>query len=150
MGGGVFFWRGWYPNAHYVNIPPFIFLICTEQFWIWFSQKLTKTVKISIVFKFLLFYLLHVFRILVDTKIGSQNAVKEVLEIREKWKYPNFFSKICWKHDIPLQSLGIHYSSAFYSTLLSFFVVKISVFNYTSLFVRYFGSISRFERFVQL
>ena len=36
-----------------------------------------------------------------------------------------FFSKIYSKHDTPLQSLGIHYSSALYSTLLSFFVLKI-------------------------
>ena len=35
------------------------------------------------------------------------------------------FSNICWKHDTPLQSLGIHYSSAFYSTLLTVFVLKI-------------------------
>ena len=27
-----------------LNIPSFIFLICTEQCWIWFSQKLTKNV----------------------------------------------------------------------------------------------------------
>ena len=60
-----------------------------------------------------------------------------------------FFSKFCWKHDTPLQSLGIHYSGAFYSTLLSFFVLKIFGLNSTSLFGRYFGSISRFERFVQ-
>ena len=36
-----------------LNIPSFIFLIwmeqSMEQSWIWFSQKLTKTVKISIV-----------------------------------------------------------------------------------------------------
>ena len=25
-----------------------------------------------------------------DTKIGSQDAVKNVLELKEKWKYPNF------------------------------------------------------------
>ena len=35
--------------------------------------------------------------------------------------------------------LDIYYSSAFYSTLLSFFVVKIFGFNWTSLFARYFG-----------
>ena len=40
-----------------------------------------------------------------------------------------FFSKFCWKHDIPLESLGIHFSGAFYSTLLSFFVLKIFGFN---------------------
>ena len=34
-----------------LNIPSFIFLIWTEQFWIWFSQKFTKSVEISIVFK---------------------------------------------------------------------------------------------------
>ena len=50
---------------------------------------------------------------------------------------------------MPLQPLGVHYSSAFYSTLLSFFVLKIFGFNWTSLFIRHFGSISRFERFVQ-
>ena len=33
-----------------LNIPSFIFLIWTEQFWIWFSRKLTKTMEISIVF----------------------------------------------------------------------------------------------------
>ena len=56
---------------------------------------------------------------------------------------------LTWKGDTPLQLLGIHYSSAFYTTLLSFIVLKIFGFNWTSLFVRYFGSISRFERFVQ-
>ena len=56
---------------------------------------------------------------------------------------------LTWKRDTPLQLLGIHYSSAFYTTFLSFFVLKIFGFNWTSLFVRYFGSISRFERFVQ-
>ena len=34
------------------SIPYFIFLIRAEQFWIWFSWKLTKNVKISIVFEF--------------------------------------------------------------------------------------------------
>ena len=37
----------------------------------------------------------------------------------------NFFLEICWKHDTSLQSLGIHDSSAFYSTLLSFFVLEV-------------------------
>ena len=60
-----------------------------------------------------------------------------------------FSSKICWKHDTLLQLLGIHYSTAFCSTLLSFFVLKIFGFNKMSLFIRYFGSISRFEQFVQ-
>ena len=91
---------------------------------------------------------------LADIKIGSQDAVKKVLELTKKWKYPNFrgiffFSKICWKHDTLLQLLGIHYSTAFCGTLLSFFVLKIFGFNKMSLFLRYFGSISRFKRFVQ-
>ena len=60
-----------------------------------------------------------------------------------------FFSEICLKHDTPLQSLGIYYSSAFCSTYLSFFVLKIFGFNWISLFVRYFASISRFGQFVQ-
>ena len=59
----------------------------------------------------------------------------------------NFFKKNCWKHDTSLQSLGIHDSSAFYSTLLSFFVLEIFGFSWTSLFARYFGSISRFVQF---
>ena len=37
--------------------------------------------------------------------------------------------KLKQKHDTPLQSVGIHYASAFYSTLLSFFVLKIFGFN---------------------
>ena len=61
-----------------------------------------------------------------------------------------FFEKICWKHDTPLPLLNINYSSAFYSTLLLFLVLKIFGFNLTSLFVRYFGSISRFKQFVPL
>ena len=32
-----------------LNTSSFIFLIWTEQFWIWFRWKLTKTVKISII-----------------------------------------------------------------------------------------------------
>ena len=55
------------------------------------------------------------------------------------------FLKICWKHDTSLQLIGIHDSSAFYSTFLSFFVLEIFGFSWTSLFVRYFSSISRFE-----
>ena len=30
---------------------------------------------------------------LADTKIGSQDAVKKVLELRQKWKYKNFSHK---------------------------------------------------------
>ena len=30
---------------------------------------------------------------LTDTKIGSQDAVTKVLELTEKWKYPNFRGK---------------------------------------------------------
>ena len=33
-----------------LNIPSFISLMWTEQFWIWFSRKLTKNGKIFIVF----------------------------------------------------------------------------------------------------
>ena len=36
-----------------------------------------------------------------------------------------FFSKSCWKHDTPLQLLGIHYSSTFYSTHLLYSILKI-------------------------
>ena len=86
---------------------------------------------------------------MTDTKIGSQDAVKKVLELTENWKYPKLFSKICWKHDTPLQLLGIHYSSAFYNTLLSLFVLKIFWFNWMSLFIKYFGSVSRLEQFIQ-
>ena len=45
----------------------FIFLIWMEQFWIWFSRKLTKNVKFSIVFLFFYFYPLYDFWILVQT-----------------------------------------------------------------------------------
>ena len=88
---------------------------------------------------------------LADTKISSQDAVMKMLELTEKWKTQtsevnsnlfskfcwkhytplwktqtsevnsNLFSKFCWKHYTPLQLVGLHYSSAFYSTLLSFF-----------------------------
>ena len=37
-----FIWR--------LNIPAFIFLIWTKQFWIWFCRKLTKNVKIFIAY----------------------------------------------------------------------------------------------------
>ena len=91
-----------------LNIPSFIFLIWTEQFWIWFSPKLTKTVEISINFKsfcyftpcisveslYIFVYLSNIVRLgSADTKIGSQNAVKEVLELTKKWKYQNFRGK---------------------------------------------------------
>ena len=59
------------------------------------------------------------------------------------------FLEICWKHDTSLQLLGIHDSSAFNITLLSLFVLEIFGFSSLSLFVRYFGSISRFVQFVQ-
>ena len=35
------------------------------------------------------------------------------------------FLEICWKHDTSLQVIGIHDSSAFYSTFLTFFVLEI-------------------------
>ena len=89
-----------------------------------------------------------------DTKCDSQDVVKncylqksentETSEVNSK-----LFKEICWKHSTPLQLLGIHCSSTFYSTLLSFFVLKMFGFNWASLLVKYFGSISRFERFVQ-
>ena len=34
-----------------LNISSFIFLIWMEQFWLWFRWKLTKTIRISIIFK---------------------------------------------------------------------------------------------------
>ena len=49
-----------------LNILSFIFLIWTEQFWIWFSQKLTKNVKKNFFFNFSSFYPLYDFRILVQ------------------------------------------------------------------------------------
>ena len=99
--------------------------------------------------KFSLFYPLYDFRILVqiyqsiiqfDWARLTQRAAAKMLSRRcqnsQKSENTqtsdvnsNFFSKICQKHDTPLQSIGIHYSSAFYSTLLSFFVLKILGFN---------------------
>ena len=89
-----------------------------------------------------------------DTRIASQDVANKVLELMEKWKYPNFRGKFCfldiyWKHDTLLQSQSIHDSSVFCSALLSFFVLEIFGFSWTSLFIRYFGSISRFEQFAQ-
>ena len=98
--------------------------------------------------KFLLFNPLYVFRIWVqiyqliiqfDQARLTQKSTAKILSGRcqNSQKSENtrtsevnskFFSKICWKHDTPLQLLGIHYCSAFYSTLLSFFVLKISGF----------------------
>ena len=64
-----------------------------------------------------------------NTKIVSQESIKNVLELTENWNYSNFnrgqfFLEICQKHDTSLQSIGI--VSAFYSTLLSFFVHFLS------------------------
>ena len=42
-------------------------------------------------------------------------------------KNSNFVLEIFWKHDISLQLLGIHNSSAFYSTLIPFSLLKILV-----------------------
>ena len=99
--------------------------ILNIQFWIWFSRKLTKNVKTLNLGSDL--SIDNIVRLgLADTKIGSQNAVMKVLELTEKWKYPNLrgkfyvFSEICRKHDAPLPLLDIHYSSAFYSTLYHF------------------------------
>ena len=94
-----FIWR--------LNIPPFIFLTCTKQFWIWFCRKLKKTSKFSSLIKVFLILPpvwlsnlrsdLSVGNIvqlgLADTKIGSQDAVMKVLGLTEKWKYPNFRGK---------------------------------------------------------
>ena len=58
-----------------------------------------------------------------DTKIVSQDAVKKVLELTEKWKYPIFTGKCFFFRNLldcsdkSIQSLDIHDSSAFYSTL---------------------------------
>ena len=85
-------------------IPSFILLIWTEKILIWFSRKLTKSIEISIVFKFFLILTTlwrsnltsnlssdNAVRLsLGDTKISSQHAVKAMLELTEKWKYPNF------------------------------------------------------------
>ena len=48
-----------------------------------------------------------------------------------------------------LQSWDISCFSAFYSALSSFFVLEISGISWTLLFVRHFGSLSRFGSFVQ-
>ena len=61
----------------------------------------------------------------------------------------NFFLEICCKHNTLLESVNIHYSGAFYS-ILYLFILKIFRFNWASVFVRYFGSISRFSHFIQL
>ena len=42
-------WNQCFVNGK-LNILPFIFLICPKQFWIWCRWKLTKTIKIFIVF----------------------------------------------------------------------------------------------------
>ena len=82
----------------------FIFLIWLEQICTWFSQKLTKNVKILVVFKVILIlppvWLSNlgsdlsvdniVWLDLADTKIANQDAVNKMLELTEKWKYPNF------------------------------------------------------------
>ena len=124
-----------------LNILSFVFLIWTEQFWFWFSQKL-KISKFPLFFK--VFLILHPVWLLnltsdlsvdsivqlglADTKVVSQDAEKRVLKLTEKWNTQtsevssNFFTKICLKHETSFQSLGIHYCSAFYSKYsLSFF-----------------------------
>ena len=114
-GGGTFLslalsvnvWQKYFFSNWKLNIWSFIFLIWTEQFWIWFRWKLTKTVEISLFFK--VFVILPpvwlsnlgsdlsmdniVWLGSADTKSGSQNAVKKMLEHTEKWKYPNFIGK---------------------------------------------------------
>ena len=56
-GGGTFLslapsvrdWQAYFFNGK-LNVLAFIFLICLQQFWTWFSQKLAKTPKIYIFF----------------------------------------------------------------------------------------------------
>ena len=66
-------------------------------------------------------------------KISSQDAFMKVLELKKCENTQTseinskFFSKFFWKHEAPLQLLGIHYSSAFYS-----------IYRYQFLFSRYF------------
>ena len=83
-----------------LNIPSFIFLNWTKEFWIWFSRKLTKTSKFPSFFNAFLILLsvwlwslgsdLSIDNIVqlgsANTKTGSQDAVKKVLELTEKWK----------------------------------------------------------------
>ena len=76
--------------------------------WIWFSGKLTKNIKIFVVF-FNVFFILppvclsnlvsdlsidNIVRLgLTNTKIASQDSLKKVLELMAKWKYPTFRDK---------------------------------------------------------
>ena len=76
----------------FLGISSFIFVIRIEQFWIWFSQKLAKNVKISIVFLILpSVWLSNIGSDLsvgnmvglgsTDTKDNTQDAVKNLLEL---------------------------------------------------------------------
>ena len=85
-------------------------------------------------------------------KIYSQNAVK-VLDLVEKWKVIldnktqvnfNFSSVVCCKHDIYMATTSrISLFWYFLQYLLQY------QFNWMSVFVKYFGSTSRFQYFVQ-
>ena len=109
-GGGTFLslalsvnvWQKFFFFSWKLNISSFIFLIWTEQFWIWFRWKLTKTIKFPSFFKVFILppvwlsnlgsdlSINNIVRLgSADTKSGSQNAAK-MLELTEKWKYPDF------------------------------------------------------------
>ena len=105
-----------------LNILSFIFLIWTEQFWIWFSRKLTKNIKIPIIFAS--FPLPPVWLLnlgsdlsvdnivqlgLAGTKIDSQDDVK-VLELTEKWKYQNLSGKFWSFFQKSVRNMTHHYN----------------------------------------
>ena len=104
-GGGTFMCLALSGNVRQMFFFFFIFLIWTEQFWIWFNRKLTKKqqkVKVFLILPSVWFlnfgWGLSIDSVVwlgsADTKICSQNAVIEELELTEKWKYPNFRSKV--------------------------------------------------------
>ena len=90
-----------------------------------------------------------------NIKITSKQGARKRCEIYLKSKNiknseisSNFFWRICCNDNTWLQAIKINYSVAFYSIFLSFFIPKIFAFNWTSVFVRSLGSISRFGCFV--
>ena len=115
-GGDIFFYLALSVNIRQkyffffnwkLNVLSCIVLIWPEKFWIWFSQKFTKTLKFLLFFKVIIILPpiwlsnlgsdLSIDNILqldsADTKIITHDAVNKVLEFTERWKYPNFRGK---------------------------------------------------------
>ena len=89
-----------------------------------------------------------------NTQIWIHRASRMEQKCGKCWKLPIFEGKLrvffSYLSEMKIvSSTTLPYSSTFYSLFLPFFILEIFKFKYGKFFVRYSGSISKFERFEQ-